>query len=120
MREFRDLIVWQRSHQLTLAIYEATGGFPKQEIYGLTSQLHRASASIPTNIAEGCGRDTEAELAHFMVIGMGSASEVEYELLLAYDLGYLDSPTYNKLNSLAVEVKKMPSTFIKKLQSTRR
>ncbi len=87
MRDFRQLMVWEKSHQLTLEIYQATGAFPREELYGLTSQIRRAAASIPANIAEGCGKDTETELARYMQISMGSASELEYHLLLAHDLG---------------------------------
>jgi four helix bundle protein len=89
MRDFRELKVWHKSHQLTLDIYTATRGFPREEVYGLTSQFRRSSASIPANIAEGCGRTGDAELARFMLIAMGSASELEYHLLLAHDLGFL-------------------------------
>jgi four helix bundle protein len=78
MRDFRSLKVWHKSHELTLAIYLATRSFPSDERFGLTSQMRRASSSIPANIAEGCGRDGEAELARFMQISMGSASELEY------------------------------------------
>jgi four helix bundle protein len=78
MKDFRTLTVWQKAHQLTLAVYKATRGFPKEEMYGLTSQVRRASSSIPANIAEGCGRDGDAELARFFQIAMGSASELEY------------------------------------------
>jgi four helix bundle protein len=83
VRDFGGLKVWQRSHRLTLAVYEATGTFPREETYGLTAQLRRCSASVPANIAEGCGRSGDAELARFMLISMGSASELEYYLLLA-------------------------------------
>ncbi|MHB2017325.1 MAG: four helix bundle protein [Candidatus Xenobia bacterium] len=74
MRDFRSLKVWQKSHQLTLAVYSATKGFPKDELYGLTSQVRRAAASIAANIAEGCRRNGSAELARFCHIAMGSAS----------------------------------------------
>lgn len=117
MKDFRDLQVWHKSHELTLAVYEVTRSFPQQEMYGLTSQMRRASSSIPTNIAEGCGRGSDAELARFMQIGMGSASEIEYELLLARDLGYLNEAEYARLNSLIIEVKKMHAPFIRWLQS---
>ena len=89
MRDFKDLKVWERSHRPVLAVHDATGTFPREETYGLTAQLRRCSASIPANIAEGCGRSGEAELARFMLIAMGSASELEYHLLLLRDLGYL-------------------------------
>jgi four helix bundle protein len=117
VRDFRQLQVWERSHNLTLAVYRATRNFPQEERFGLTSQIRRASASIPTNIAEGCGRSTDKELAQFMQIAMGSASEVEYQLLLAHDLDYLSDDMYRRLNDSVVEVKKMLSTFIKRLRS---
>lgn len=97
MRDFRDLQVWEKGHRLALSIYRATNNFPKEELYGLTSQLRRSAASIPANIAEGCGRSGDAELARFMQIVMGSASELEYHLLLAKDLNYLDPLSYEEL-----------------------
>lgn len=87
MRDFKNLKVWQKSHSLTLDIYKTTSTFPKEEMYGLTSQIRWSCASIPANIAEGCGRDGEAELARFFRIGRGSASELEYHLILVRDLG---------------------------------
>ena len=116
MRDFRELKVWEKSHRLTLAIYKITGGFPRQETYGLATQLRRCSASIPANIAEGCGRSGDAELGRFMLISMGSASELEYHLLLARDLGYLDSQRYRDLIQRTQEIKRMLSTFITKLR----
>lgn len=116
MRDFRKLDVWQKAHQLTLTVYKSTVYFPKDELYGLTSQVRRASASIPANIAEGCGRDGAAELARFLQIAMGSASELEYHLLLAHDLGFVDSSTYQELDSNVVEVKRMLAAFIQKLR----
>ena len=86
MKDFRDLQVWQKAHGLTLAIYRVTVTFPRQELYGLTTQLRRASSSIAANLAEGCGRNSDAEFARFCSIAMGSASELEYHLLLARDL----------------------------------
>ena len=85
MRDFRELKVWEKSHQLALEVYSATTKFPKEELYGLTSQVRRSAVSIPANISEGCGRDSPAELLRFCRIAMGSASELEYELLLAHD-----------------------------------
>jgi four helix bundle protein len=117
MRDFRNLQVWERAHSLTLDVYKATGSFPKEELYGLTSQIRRSSASIPTNIAEGCGRNGDAELARFMTISMGSASEVEYQLLLAHDLGYLSQDMYTGLHEKVTEVKRMLTGFIKKLKN---
>ena len=89
MRDFRELKVWEKAHRLTLQVYRITKNFPSDEQFGLTVQLRRAAASVPTNIAEGCGRDSERELARFMSIAGGSASEVEYQLLLACDLNYI-------------------------------
>jgi four helix bundle protein len=116
MRDFRSLQVWHKSHQLTLDIYIATRSFPSDERFGLTSQIRRATFSIPANIAEGCGRNTEPELARFMQISMGSASELEYFLLLSHDLALLDSPTYYQLHHQIVEIKRMLAPFINKLK----
>ena len=119
VRDFRELKVWQKSHKLVLDIYQVTGEFPRQETYALASQLRRCSASIPANIAEGCGRDGEAELGRFMLISMGSASELEYHLLLARDLDYLDSQQYQDLSQRTQQFKRMLSTFIIKLRHTK-
>lgn len=94
MRDFRKLDVWRRSHELTLAVYRDTKSFPASERFGLTSQLRRAAASVPANIAGGAGRDSKREYAHFLNQALGSTNELEYHLLLAYDLGLLDKPTY--------------------------
>lgn len=116
MKDFRKLAVWEKAHHLTLAIYRATVPFPKEEIYGLTSQIRRAAASIPANIAEGCGRDGDSELARFLQISMGSASELEYHLLLAHDLGFLPDPFYAQLDRDTTEVKRMLASFIQRLR----
>jgi four helix bundle protein len=89
MRDFREIKVWAKAHRLTLEVYRVTATFPGEEIYGLTSQLRRSAVSIPANIAEGFGRGGNTELARFLQIGMGSASEVEYHILLAWDLNLL-------------------------------
>ena len=113
MRDFRSLEIWKRGHALTLDIYKVSGTcFPKDELYGLTSQIRRASASIPTNIAEGCGRRTQAEFNQFLQIAIGSATEVEYQLQLAHDLNYIDSSCYEELSSKIVATRKMILTFI--------
>ena len=119
VRSFRELKVWEKGHRLTLRIYEATGRFPRQETYGLAAQIRRCSASIPANIAEGCGRSGDAELGRFMLISMGSASELEYHLLLARDLGYLNSTQYRDLSQRTQEIKRMLSTFITKRRHTK-
>ena len=116
MRGFRDLKVWEKAHELTLQIYQTTSSFPKHELYGLTSQIRRAAASIPANIAEGCGRSGDAEFGRYLQIAMGSASETEYHLILAFDLGYIDELIYQKVNSDLIEVKQMLAGLIKKLR----
>jgi len=117
MRDFKKLKIWQRSHQLVLLIYKATVKFPKEEIYGLISQIRRSCISIPANIAEGCGRSGEAELNRFMGIAMSSASELEYHLLLAHDLDYLKSKEYEQLVAEVSEIKRMLTAYIKKLRA---
>jgi four helix bundle protein len=119
MRNFRDLRVWAKAHQLTLAVYRETSAFPAAERYDLTRQIRRASASIPANIAEGCGRGGDVEFARFLQIALGSANELDYHLLLARDLGFLAIPAHDTLNSNLTEVKKMLVTFIQTLRSTR-
>ena len=115
MRDFRDLLVWQKAHGLTLDVYRASSSFPSDERFGLTSQLRRSAASVPANIAEGCGRDGERELARFIAIAAGSASETEYHLLLARDLGYLPRESHADLDRRINEIKKMLRAFHAKL-----
>ena len=119
MRDFKRLTFWRKGHELTLAAYAATNDFPSTELYGLTSQLRRAATSIPTNIAEGCGRDGDVELARFLRIAMGSGNEVEYLLLLAYDLGYLNQETYSDLTGRVLETKRMLAGFLTRLGNTK-
>jgi four helix bundle protein len=119
MRDFRQINVWAKSHALTLQIYKTTATFPREELYGLTSQLRRASASIPANIAEGYGRVGDAELARFLQIGMGSAYEVEYHLILAYDLNLISGPVNEQLQSGIVEVKKMLAGLLVRVRRSR-
>ncbi|REE82951.1 four helix bundle protein [Lutibacter oceani] len=89
MRDFKKYEIWQLSHEFTLEIYELTKNFPKNEIYGLTSQIRRACSSIPTNISEGCGRDSDADFNRFLTIALGSANETEYLIILSNDLNYI-------------------------------
>jgi len=117
MKDFRSLEVWGKSHELVLAIYRVTVAFPKSELYGLTSQIRRAASSIPANIAEGCGRTGDAELARFLRIAMGSASELEYHLLLARDLNFLSASNYARLANSVTEVKRMLTGLIQKLRA---
>jgi len=119
MRDFREIKVWAKAHLLTLEIYKVTATFPQTEIYGLSSQLRRASASIGANIAEGFGRGGNAELARFLQIGMGSASEVEYHLLLAKDLNLLTQKIYDDLAGRIVEVKRMLASLLLKVRRDR-
>lgn len=120
MRDFRTLKVWERAHRLTLDVYVATRDYPREELYGLTSQTRRASMSIPANIAEGCGRYGEKELARFLEIASGSATELEYHLLLARDLHFLDATRYHRLDGEVREVKQMLTAFIQKLRPDRK
>ena len=115
MNDFKRLKSWEKAHALTLDVYRVTKSFPKEEIYGLTSQMRRAAASVPANIAEGYGRKGEAELGRFLSIASGSACELEYHLLLARDLGYLPASEHSKLNDQVCEVKRMLGSFISKL-----
>lgn len=117
MKDFHSLKVWQKSHQLSLWIYKATRDFPKEELYGLTNQIRRASSSIGANIAEGCGKDSDAELRRYLLIAMGSSSELENYLLLARDLEYLKSEGYTKLQEELTELRKMLNAFIHKLKA---
>lgn len=119
MRNFRDIKAWKKAHELVLSVYEATRTFPPDERYGLITQARRAAASIPANIAEGCGRDGEVELARFFQIAMGSASELEYLLLLAHDLKMLGTKQHRSLTMDVVEIKRMLTTFIQKLKADR-
>jgi four helix bundle protein len=112
MQDYKNLKVWERAHQLTLAVYQATATFPKEELYGLTSQIRRACASIPANIAEGTGRGSDAEMVRFLHIALGSASELDYHLLLARDLNFLNNSVHEQLTSELAEVKRMLNAFI--------
>ena len=115
MKDFKKLKVWEKAHRLTIDMYQATSTFPKEELFGLTSQIRRAAASIPANIAEGCGRSGDAELARFFRIALGSASELEYHLILVKDLSLLDSFSCSGFIERVEEIKKMLSGFIKQL-----
>ena len=118
MKDYRQLKVWERSHRLTVTLYRVTARFPAEERYGLTSQIRRAAASIPANIAEGCGRDGDAELARFCRIASGSASELDYHLLLAKELGLLGDNSYRDLANEMGELRRMITTFLKKLTAS--
>jgi four helix bundle protein len=115
MQDFRSLNVWKKPHELTLAVYLTTRGFPREELYGLTSQMRRAATSVASNIAEGCGRGSDADFARCLRIAMGSASELEYQLLLARDLALIAENAHERLSSPCTEVKRMLTSLIRKL-----
>ena len=119
MRDFHKLRVWNHAHLATLDVYRATKTFPKDELYGLTGQMRRAATSICANLAEGCGRRGGAEFARFLDIALGSASELEYHLLLSVDLKLLDGSAYARLNSAVVQVKRMLAGLLRKLRAER-
>ncbi len=116
MRDFNDLLVWERSHQLTLALYRATDHFPKSEMFGLTRQIRRAGASIPTNLAEGCGRWGDGDMGRFLQIAMGSASELDYLLRLGRDLEYFQPSEYRQLDAELSEIRRMLTGFYKRVR----
>jgi four helix bundle protein len=107
MQNFKDLKVWEKAHLFTLKVYEASKSFPGDEIYSLTNQLRRAASSIPANIAEGCGKNSQPEFAHFLNVALGSANESEYFLILAKDLHYLTSERFLELANSINEIKAM-------------
>ena len=117
MQNFRKLQVWEKSHAMALSIYRATATFPEPERYGLTSQMRRAGFSIPSNIAEGCGRAGRAELRQYLHVSLGSASELDYFLLLARDLQFLAPRQYDALEAKIREIKLMLAGLIQKVAS---
>lgn len=117
MKDFHELRVWQKAHQLTLAVYQITSSFPRAELYGLTSQLRRSCSSIPANLAEGCGRNGDAELARFCSIALGSASELEYHLLLARDLKLIQPKDHEELSQRTTELKRMLAGLLQTLKA---
>ena len=117
MQNYKGLKVWEKAHSFTLKVYEHTKPFPKEELYGLTSQLRRSASSIPANIAEGCGKNSKQEFAHFLNISLGSANESEYFLILSKDLSYLNEENFNTLFNIINEVKGMLIALINKVRS---
>jgi len=120
VKDFRDLKVWEKSHEIALASYATTANFPKHEVFGIVAQIRRAASSIGANIAEGCGRGGNAEFQRFLQMAMGSASELEYHFLLARDLGFLGTEAYEQLQAKVVEVKRMLAGLIRKVDAERR
>ena len=115
MKDFKNFVVWQKSHQLTLDVYKMTHNFPKEELFGLTSQMKRSASSIPTNIAEGCGRNSDKDFARFLIIAFGAANELEYQFILSRDLNFINNDSSEKLLFQVEEIKKMLNSLISKL-----
>jgi len=116
MANFKELLVWQRSIDFVTNIYRSTGSFPKDEMYGLTSQIRRASVSIPSNIAEGNSRRSKPDHLQFLKIARGSCAEVETQLMISKNLNYLNEENYQKLNNNMIEISKMLNGLINSLQ----
>jgi four helix bundle protein len=116
VQDFRNLKVWQRAHKVVLAIYRISANFPKHELFALANQIRRAAYSVPMNIAEGCGRGSDADFSRFLQIALGSASELDYQLLLARDLAYLADCDHSQLSNEVVEIKRMLAALIRKTQ----
>ncbi|PYV61813.1 MAG: diversity-generating retroelement protein bAvd family protein [Acidobacteria bacterium] len=119
MKDFRNLKVWELAHQFTLNIYKITASFPRDERFGLTSQMRRCSASIGSNIAEGCGKRGNAEFQRFLQIASGSASELDYQLLLARDLDFLTSDVYKELADHLTQLRRMLTSLLQKVEAER-
>jgi four helix bundle protein len=119
MKDFRNLKVWEKAHSLTLAVYKASGRFPRQELFGLTSQMRRCSASIGANIAEGCGKRGNNEFQRYLQIASGSPSELDYHFLLARDLGFFEEIDYRRLAGELLQLRKMLTSLLQKVQSER-
>ncbi len=120
MGDFKELRVWNRAHALTLSLYRVTAGFPRDELFGLTQQIRRAAISVEANIAEGCGRRTDRELARFASIANGSANELQCEVRIARDLGYLDEVTNNELQKELGTVCSMLTGLIDRFRAEQR
>lgn len=119
MQDYKKLLVWSKAHELTLNIYKVTKTFPKEEMYGLTSQIRRASSSIAINIVEGCGRIGILDKANFMQIAFASAQETEYLLFLCSELEYVKVESYSILEKNIVEIKSMLNSLINKIRTKR-
>jgi four helix bundle protein len=120
VKDFKDLRVWSKAHSMTIGIYKATKEFPREELFGITSQMRRAASSIGANIAEGTGRRSDGEMTRFLHIARGSAAELEYHLLLARDLDLLSSPKFDSLQLQVDEIQRMLTSLIQQVQPVRR
>jgi four helix bundle protein len=113
MRNFRDLEVWRKAHRTTLVVYKVSDAFPRTEMYGLTSQMRRAASSVGANIAEGCGSDSQMEFGRYLFNAMKSATELEYHLLLARDLGMLPEESFSRVQRMVAETRRMLAALIR-------
>ena len=120
MKDFKDLRVWTKAHELTLDIYRVSRSLPAEERYGLTSQLRRAASSVGANLAEGCGRRSDGEFHRFLQIARGSASELEYHLLLARDLGMVKLDDFERLQAQVIEVERMLTSLVQSVRPSPR
>jgi four helix bundle protein len=116
LRNFRNLAIWQKSHQLVLALYAVTARFPEGEYFALVARMRQAAMCVPTKIAEGCCKESDSEFAKLLNVALGSLCEVEYELILSRDLRYLADADYQALDSQITELKRMLSGFISQLR----
>jgi four helix bundle protein len=119
MKDFRQLKVWGKAHEMALFLYKLTVGFPKHELFGLTSQIRRCGSSIPANIAEGCGKVGNSEFHRFLQMSCGSSNELEYHLLLAKDLGYVGDADYQSAQEKLTELKRMLVALTRKVSADR-
>ncbi|MGL4385880.1 MAG: four helix bundle protein [Flavobacterium sp.] len=116
MRDYKNYTVWQESHQLTLIAYQLTKSFPKEELFGITSQLRRATSSVPTNIAEGCGRESDADFRRFLIMAHSSATEVEYLIFLSAELNYVSKSEFDEFTEKVIVLRKQLRKLIDKLK----
>jgi four helix bundle protein len=119
MQAYKELKVWQKAHQLVLEVYQITNAFPKQEMFGITSQMRRASVSVAANLAEGCGKASSLDTANFFQISLGSLHETEYYLLLAKDLGYIPLHVFEMRDHEVREIKAMLVSLIKSVRNSK-
>ena len=119
MQDYKKLKVWEKAHAFTVVVYKTTRAFPRDEIYGLTSQIRRCAVSVPSNIVEGCGRGSNPELVKFLHYALGSANELEYQLLLSRDLGYVSAEAHVPLAASVLEIKRMLAALIVKIKEGR-
>ena len=118
MKDYRNLVVWEKAHKLVILIYKITKAFPKEEQYALTNQMRRAAASAPTNIAEGCGKQTQADFARYLQQALGSIQEVQYLSFLSFELNYMDQNVYDDLDNDINQLKAMLINLIKKVRKS--